>query len=60
MAEDDGFHPAPQRGQSERLGVGVVVVDEVVDVISELFDRGEGVRRTGTSPAGSRTRSPPG
>ena len=26
----------------ERLGVGVVSIDEGVDVLSELFDRGEG------------------
>ncbi len=45
-------------GPDEGLGVGVVVVDEVVDVISELFDRGK-KSCTGTSPAGSRTRSPP-
>ena len=29
-------------GPDEGLGLGVVGVDEVVDVLPELFDRGEG------------------
>jgi len=29
-------------GPDERLGVGIVGIDERIDVLPELFDRGEG------------------
>lgn len=33
----------------ERLGIDVVGIDEVVDVLSELFDRGKGFVAQGLS-----------
>ena len=38
-----GFAP------DERLGVGIVSIDEGVDVLSEMFDRGEGFVAQGLS-----------
>ena len=36
-------------GPDEWLGIGVVGIDEGIDVLSELFDRGEGCAAQGLS-----------
>ena len=46
-------------GPDERFGVAIVGVDEGIDVLSELFDRGEDAPCRDCL-AGSRTRFPPG